>query len=93
MDKALGNPFYLLDFLDARRDFLFVHIRYFKGYQYFTCLQDTIQSSHFAMSSLPSSVAAHATATCALSPPAWFQCVPVQVGTTDDFAKWMEGGA
>ena len=32
IDKAIGDPLYLLDFLDARRDFLCVHIRYFSGY-------------------------------------------------------------
>ena len=69
MNKAIGDPLYLLDFLDARRDFLCVHIRYFSGYQYLTCLQDTIQSSYFAMSSLSSSVAAHTTATSASGPP------------------------
>ena len=72
IDKAIGDPLYLLDFLDARRDFLCVHIRYFSGYQYLTCLQDTIQSSYFAMSSLSSSVAAHTTVTSASGPPAWF---------------------
>ena len=42
-----------------------MHIRYFKGYLYHTYLQDTIQRSQIVMSSLPSNVAAHATATSA----------------------------
>ena len=46
-------------------DFSSVHIRYFKGYLYQICLQDTIQSVQIVMSSLPRHVAAHATATSA----------------------------
>ena len=47
-------------------DFSYVHIRYFKGYLYHICLHDTIQCSEIVTSPLPSNVAAHATATCAL---------------------------
>ena len=50
-----------------------VHIRYFKDYLYHICLQDTIQSSQIVMSSLPSNVAAHATATSAPDHLVWFQ--------------------
>ena len=65
MDKAIEDLLYLLDFLDAKKDLWFVHIRYFKSYPHLICLHESIQSSQLAMSSLPNSVAAHATATSA----------------------------
>ena len=49
-----------------------MHIRYFIGYVYHICLQDTIQVNTIVMSSVPSNVAAHATATSAPNHPVWF---------------------
>ena len=45
-----------------------MHIRYFIGYVYHICLQDNT----IVVSSLPSYVVAHATATSAPDPTVWF---------------------
>ena len=45
IDKAILDVWYLYQLVDDRVDFSYVHIRYFIGYVYHICLQDTIQST------------------------------------------------
>ena len=72
-NKAIPDPLSFAESVEDRVDFLYAHIRYFKGYLYHICLQDAIQSSQNVMPSLPSNVAAHATATSAPDHPVRFQ--------------------
>ena len=44
-DKAILDVSKLYQLVDDRVDFSYVHIRYFIGYVYDICLQDTIQST------------------------------------------------
>ena len=45
IDKAILDPWELYELVDDRVDFSYVHIRYYIGYVYHICLQDTIQST------------------------------------------------
>ena len=45
IDKAILDPLQLYELVDDRVNCTFVHIRYFNGYVYHICLQDTIQST------------------------------------------------
>ena len=73
IDKAILDLLQLYELVDDRFDFTYVHIRYFIGYAYHICLQDTISVNTIVMSSLPSNVAPHATATSASDPTVWFR--------------------
>ena len=42
IDKAIFDPLSSLELLDARLDFLYVHIGYCYSYLHHICLQDTI---------------------------------------------------
>ena len=47
IDKAILDLLELYQLVDDGVDFSYVHIRYFIGYVYHICLQDTIQSIQF----------------------------------------------
>ena len=45
IDKAILDLLYLYELVDNRVDCTWLHIRYFIGYVFDICLQDTIQST------------------------------------------------